>query len=162
MSSESFENRLQRIEDERAIEKLINTYHKRADAFDWVGWAQSFTEDALFEFAGGFGVMHGRQEIHDTCKGQMDHVYRVMQHIMVNLDFEVTGDRATGTGNLIFVGVPDAQQASSYFMSGGRYRWKFARTNAGWKIAEAFLEFIWNNGADAAAVFAAETAQDAA
>ncbi len=153
MNSENYERRLQRIEHERALDKLINTYHKRADAFDWVGWAECFTEDAVFEFAGGFGVMRGRQDIHDKCKGQMDHVYRVMQHIMINLDFEVSGERATGTGNLIFVGVTDPQKATDFYMSGGRYRWQFALTKDGWKIAAAFLEFIWNNGADAAAVF---------
>ncbi|MSR13934.1 MAG: nuclear transport factor 2 family protein [Gammaproteobacteria bacterium] len=162
MSNETLESRLQRFEDERALEKLINTYHKRADAFDWGRWAETFTEDAVFEFAGGFGVMRGRQDIHDKCKGSMDHVYNVMQHIMVNLDFEVAGSRATGTGNLIFVGISDPQKPTEFYMSGGRYRWVFARTKDGWKIAEAFLEFIWTNGADAEAVFVPDDKKDAA
>lgn len=162
MNSESLESRLQRIEDDRALTKLINTYHKRADAFDWNGWAETFTEDAVFEFAGGFGRMCGRKDIHDKCKGAMDHVYNVMQHIMVNLDFEVTGDRATGTGNLIFVGIGDEHQPAAFYMAGGRYRWAFLRTQEGWKIADAFLEFIWNNGADEDAVFVPGENRDAA
>lgn len=162
MSSENYESRLQRIEDERALEKLINTYHKHADVFDWIGWADCFTESAVFEFTGGFGVMRGRKDIHDKCKGAMDHVYEVQQHIMVNLDFATTADGATGTGNLIFVGIADKNNPANFYMAGGRYKWTFARSADGWKIAEAFLEFIWNNGADADAVFVAAENKNAA
>ncbi|MGD9604121.1 MAG: nuclear transport factor 2 family protein [Gammaproteobacteria bacterium] len=141
--------------DVYALARLINNYHWRADHFDWVGWADSFTEDAEFDLPGTFGMMKGRQQIHDICKGNMDHVYEAMQHVMVNLDFEVGGaDSATGHGNLIFTAIPDAARPHEYYQAGGRYNWKFRRTSAGWKICTARLEFLWNNGGDQSDVFA--------
>ena len=145
-----------RLQDYVLLEKLINDYHWRADQFDWVGWANSFTDDAVFELPSTFGKLCSRQEIHDVCKGNMDHVYSTMQHVIVNLDFDVTGpDTATGHGNLLFTAVPDAAKLHQYYQAGGRYLWNFRRTASGWRICHARLDFLWNNGGDQAAVFAA-------
>jgi len=142
-------------QDIASLHKLIDNYHWQADHFEWVAWAESFTEDCEFDLPGTFGVMRGRQQIHDICKGNMDHVYATMQHVMVNLDFDVTGtDTATGHGNLIFTAVPDATQPHQFYQAGGRYRWEFRRTPAGWRISRARLDFLWNNGGDQADVFA--------
>jgi len=147
-------SRLDRIEQLAALEKLINTYHWRADHFEWRAWADCFAEDATFNLPDTFGQMKGRQEIHDVCKGNMDHVYDIMQHVMVNLDFELTdADTATGTGNLIFTGVPDKNRPDQLYRSGGRYRWTFRKTAEGWRIADATLVFLWNSGEDADSVF---------
>ena len=147
------------LEDQLALQNLINNYHWRADQFDWEGWADCFTEDAEFAFTNGFGTMRGRQEIHDVCKGNMDHVYGAMQHVMVNLAFEITGENtATGHGNLIFTALPDATKPDVNFQSGGRYEWEFLRTPAGWRINKARLDFIWTNGADSDAVFSSAEA----
>jgi hypothetical protein len=123
------EKRLNELEDQLALRKLINSYHWRADHFDWSAWADCFTEDAEFDFSGEFGVMCGRQAIHDICKDNMDHVYGEMQHVIVNLDFEVTGENtAAGHGNLIFA----AQ---------------------GWRISRARLDSLWTRGENAGDVF---------
>jgi len=155
--------RLQRLEDELALRVLINNYHWQADRFDWRAWAECFTEDAEFDFAGEFGTMRGRQAIHDTCKANMDHVYEAMQHVMVNLEFELTGaDSATGHGNLIFTAVPERAKPEQNFQSGGRYEWTFARTANGWRIAKARLEFIWTRGDNIGEVFSGGRPETAA
>lgn len=162
MSTET-EARLQRLEDDLALHALINNYHWQADAFNWAAWADCFTEDAEFDFSAEFGTMRGRQQIHDTCKGNMDHVYAVMQHVMVNLAFELTGaDTARGHGNLIFTALPDSARPEQNFQSGGRYNWEFARTPQGWRIAKAKLEFIWTRGDNVGAVFSGKSAAAAA
>lgn len=143
MSLETIESRLQRIEDERAIEKLVNTYAKRADAFDWAGWSETFTEDAIFDTAGMFKLMKGRQIIHDLFKGDMDDLYENMQHVIVNLDFDVAGDCASGTGNLIFAGTMDKDQLTRCHMAGGRFTWDFVRTKGGWRFSHTRLEVLW-------------------
>lgn len=164
MTDNSLEARIQRLEDLAALEKLMNRYHKTADAFDWEAWAESFTEDAEFQFAGDFGfpTMVGKRQIHDTCKGLMDHVYQDMMHYMVNLDFDLTGpDSATGTGNIVFVALTDASKPDKFLMSGGRYRWEYRKTAQGWRIHRTVLHFLWNNGADEEAVFANTDAEAA-
>ncbi len=154
MSDRKSNASVESLNDQLLLQQLINTYHWRADQFDWEGWAATFTEDSVFEFVGGFGTMTGRQQIHDTCKGNMDHVYEVMQHVIVNLDFELTGtDTATGHGNLLFSALPDASKPTRYYQSGGRYEWQFRRTAQGWRIAHTRLQFLWNNGLDQDAVF---------
>jgi hypothetical protein len=154
MTEQSLEHRLKLVEDELAIQKLMNVYCRRADAFQWESWAETFTEDSLFDFEGGFGTMRGRAEILEKCKGAMDHVYSSFIHYIVNVDVEVDGgDTATGTGNIVFAALTDDARPTAYYLSGGRYKWQFARTADGWRIAHTVLRFIWNNGADEDAVF---------
>ena len=81
-----------RSDDQLALNKLVNAYHWHAEPFDWDAWADCHTVTAEFDFAGELGVMRGRREILETC---MDHVYDTMQHVMMNLEFEITGDAAT-------------------------------------------------------------------
>ena len=143
----------------RQLTRLINTYHQRADAFDWDGWAETFVEDANFYFENGFGHMAGRDGIKEICKSSMDPFYDLMQHIMINLDFELTGpDTAKGRANLIFSAVFDKAHRDRFYQAGGRYRWDFRKTADGWRITDAHLEFLWNNGQDIDAVFEAKVA----
>ena len=142
----------------RQLTKLIATYHQRADAFDWEGWAETFVEDAEFTFEHGFGLMKGKQGILDICKSSMDPYYDLMQHIMINLDFELTGpDTATGKANLIFTATFDETKRDQYYQAGGIYRWTFRKAADGWRIASAYLDFIWNKGNDSDAVFEIKT-----
>ncbi len=148
------ETRLKKHEDIQALTRLINSYHQTADRFDWDGWAEHFTDDATFYFEHGFGEMTGRDGIKEICKSSMDPFYDLMQHIMVNLDFEMTGpDTAKGRANLIFTAIFDGEKRDNYYQAGGIYRWDFARTDDGWRIANAYLDFVWNNGNDTDGVF---------
>ncbi len=135
--------------DHLELEKLINMYQWRADEFDWAGWSECFTEDAVFDMPNYQGLLTGRKQIHDVCKASMDLACKVMQHLIVNVDFELTGkDTATGRANLIFIGLPDPDQQTQSYQSGGRYHWKFRRTTDGWRICRGRLDFLWNNGKD--------------
>lgn len=154
--TESLEARLQSLEDERALRRFIATYTQRGDALDWEGWAELFTEDAVFTIPGAFGTLTGRKEIHDVSKETLGPVYQVTQHYIINLDFEIDGDRATGRGDLIYSALPDRDKATSYYLTGGRYTWTFMRTSEGWRIWRATLNFLWNNGVGAEAVFAGD------
>lgn len=163
MTEQNIEHRLKLVEDELAIQKLMNTYCKRADAFDWIGWAETFTEDSIFEFDGGFGTMRGKAEILEKCRGSMDHVYSSFIHYIVSVDVDVDGsDTAVGTGNIIFAALTDDEKPTAYYLSGGRYKWTFKRTVEGWRIAQTKLRFIWNNGNDQDAVFVPDDEKAAA
>lgn len=137
------DQRLRSIEDELALRRLVNLYQKTGDTFDWEGWSQCFSEDAVF--VNQFGAHHGRQEIHDRCKGRFGSAFQVFQHVIVNILLDIGADTATGTANLIFVGMRDANKKSNYFIGGGRYEWQFARLAEGWKITHGLLTFLWDN-----------------
>lgn len=155
----SIEQQIAEIQDKMALARLMHDYGRIADGFDWDGWAETFTDDTVFEFVGGFGTMKGKEVVKTTCKGAMDHVYDVMQHSFMNLEFDTDGDTATGNGYLIFTGIMDADEPTRYYQSGGRYKWQFRRTAAGWRIAHTILEFIWNNGGDDDSVFQEQNAE---
>lgn len=141
-----------RPEDCRLLESLINTYQWRVDRFDWAGWADCFTEDAVFDMPDSYGRMSGREAIRDTCRANTGGTYKALQHIIVNLAFEFTGaDTASGRGNLLFTAVPDPARPANYHQAGGRYAWEFRRTAQGWRIARARLDLLWNNFAGKAA-----------
>lgn len=156
--SNDLERRIQKIEDNLALNKLINDYLTLADQRRWQEWSETFTEDAIFDLPNSFGIMRGRQEIYDICVGKMEGVWADTQHMIVNTDFDVAGDTAKGTANIIFTGLPTGASETEYYMMGGRYRWQFVRTASGWKIADAWEEFIWNNGTPLKSVFDSDTA----
>ena len=144
--SDTIEQRIQQLENLTGLEKLINTYQWCVDQFDWQGWSECFTEDAEFDFP-VFGKMRGRREIHDVCKAGIERAYGATQHMITNLDFDLTGpDTASGHGNLLFIAVPDPEKPDVNIMLGGRYDWEFKRTAAGWCIAEARLVVLWTGG----------------
>lgn len=153
MTGPDFEARLRHLEDKRALERLILDYLQRADARQWRAWLETFTPAANFDLPNSFGLMRGQQEIYDTCVGKMEGTWAETQHMIVNTDFDIDGDHATGTANICFAGVPAGGAPADVYTMGGRYRWRFVRTADGWKIDDAWEEFIWNNGAGPKAVF---------
>lgn len=152
---ESLSRRIALIEDDMALNRLIHSYLSLADSRQWVEWSETFTEDASFDLPNSFGLMRGRQEIYDTCVGKMEGTWKDTQHNIVNSNFQIDGDTATGTANIIFAAVPAGGEPSDVYLMGGRYRWKFARTAQGWRIADAWEEFFWNNGTPMKEVFEA-------
>lgn len=142
----SLEERVALIEDEMEIKSLIDRYCERADAHDWQGWANTFAEDALDEFEGAFGVTRGRQAIMASARDFMNETWDDFMHYIVNVDVKIAGDSAEGTSNIVFIGLMDSNKPTEYYMSGGRYRWRFVRTSEGWCIAHKNLRFLWNNG----------------
>lgn len=148
MSDSNVESRIVQLEELAALEKLMNTYHWRVDQFDWDGWAECFTKDAVFELPNLFGKLNGQDEIVSTCKENMDDVYDEIQHIMINLDFElVDAETATGHGNLIFTGIENRNKPDEAYTTGGRYTWIYKKEEGAWRIHHSTCLFLWNNGA---------------
>lgn len=147
----ALEARLQVLEDKEALGALMNRYCRTADAKDWQAWGMCWTEDALFDF-GPFGQHHGRDTIRDVCS-ESEEPYQDMQHSITNMQFEVDGDRATGTAYLWFAGVPDKTKPHEHFDIGGPYKWEFERGADGWQLSKMELRVAWTVGADDDAVF---------
>jgi len=60
----ALEARLQELEDKEAIREVLNAYNFSADTGDARGYAEIFTEDAVFDM--GRARMEGRQRFHDA------------------------------------------------------------------------------------------------
>ncbi len=139
--------RVEAIEFRFALEDLILRYQQAADRHDWTAWAACFTEDAIYEIPSSFGVMRGREAIHDQCKADMHDAFEKMQHIIVNQGFERSGtERAKGQANFVFAATPHARRPGKNYVCGGRYRWEFRLCESIWLISRASAEYLWHIG----------------
>jgi ketosteroid isomerase-like protein len=148
--------RLRRLEDKEALRGLMIGGWRALDRKDFDGWIACWTEDAEFAF-GPWGTLRGRQAIHDKVV-EAESPYRSMQHHLLNMHFEIDGDRATGVGYMLFVGVADEGQAHDPYTMGGPYEWEYVRTPAGWRLRRQRLDVWWTRGGDALDAFTASPA----
>jgi ketosteroid isomerase-like protein len=139
---ESLARRVQVLEDKDALAELLNRYCKTADAHDWEGWSGTLTEDCVFDAP--IGKHSGREPV-VAAAAEMHAVNEVLQHAITNMQFEVDGDRATGTASLLFQGVPDANKPTEHDDMGGPYEFQFRREPDGWRIEVMKLRAIWTN-----------------
>ena len=142
--SRTLEERLDEVESKLALYDLMHDYQRLADERRYREWADCcFTEDAVFE--NSFGSLQGREQIYEGCAEAMK-IFEVQTHVIANTRFRVNGDEATGTGVVLFTGVPDAKKPGEQVVSGGHYDWRFRRTPDGWKLCHSFLNFVWSRG----------------
>lgn len=138
----SVEDRLRLIEDKLELYDLMHDYQRLADERRYKDWAECWTDDAVFE--NSFGSLNGKQQIYEACNGQMA-VFQDQEHVIGNTRFRISGDEATGTGIVIFIGLPKIEQPGDYVMTGGHYDWRFRRTENGWKLSYSYLRFLWSH-----------------
>jgi hypothetical protein len=149
---ERLAERIQILEDKEAIRGLMIRGWRALDLKDWANWIACWAEDAEFAFA-PWGVLQGRQAIYDKVVAA-ETPYRAMQHHILNMHVEVTGDRATGVGYMFFVGIANEEQAQHPYTMGGPYEWEFVREAAGWRVKRQQLGVWWTQGQDAISAFA--------
>ena len=152
--SKTVEQRLDEVESKLALYDLMHDYQRLADERRYRDWADMcWTEDAVFE--NSFGSLNGREQIYEGCTEAMK-IFEVQEHVIANTRFRVNGDDATGTGVVLFTGVPDAKKPGEQVVAGGHYDWRFRRTQDGWKLCYSFLNFIWSRG-DSTGMFTTPT-----
>lgn len=98
--------RLRELEDKEALRALMIQGWSALDRKDWRTWIGCWTEDAVLEF-GPWDRIHGREAILAKV-AEAESPYVSMQHHILNMLFEVNGDRATGIGYLWFVAVTES------------------------------------------------------
>jgi uncharacterized protein (TIGR02246 family) len=131
----SVEQRLQRVEDELAIRRVLVEYAATQDAHDYAGYAALFSKDG--EWVNGKSVHKGREAI---LKMLVDlygtpppgYVNSESYHITSNPQIDLHGDRATVRSRHLLVmrgpgGAPTPALA-------GRYEDEFIREDGKWKI----------------------------
>jgi len=129
-----FELRLRRMEDERAIERLLVEYGRDVDNRDFAAFAALFADNG--EWQGAQGSYKGAKDI----QAAMEKMFNDPSipkgqnfHVMSNFSIEVQGERATANSRFIFYkmegGKPQPEVA-------GRYEDTFIRVGGVWKFLQ--------------------------
>lgn len=135
-ASPTLEQRLQRVEDELAIRRVITAYSNTQDAHDYDGYVALFAKDG--EWVSGSNVFKGQDAIKKMLIGLYGapppgYVNAESFHISFNAELRsLSGDRATATSrHVLFMRGPKGEPVP---MLSGRYDDEFVRENGEWKI----------------------------
>ncbi|MFZ3468231.1 nuclear transport factor 2 family protein [Streptomyces sp. 4.24] len=146
-TSEDLLCRLRVLEDKEALRRLMIRGWRALDGKDWRTWIECWAEDAVLEF-GPWGEIRGREAVRAKVEEAEAH-FPSMQHHILNMDFQVDGDRATGIGYMWFVAVTHTGPGVSPYSMGGPYDWDFRRhPEGGWLLARQRLGVWWTDGDD--------------
>lgn len=122
--------RLDRVEAELALHRLVAEYCIGADHRDLERWAAVWTADAVWEPDPASRLV-GREAI---C-GAVQHQWRafpIMHHVTGNHVVDIDGDRATGRADVVaMIQTSDGR----WILAGATYRDDYRRHGGAWRIA---------------------------
>lgn len=133
--SSALEERLRRVEDELAIQRILVDYSATQDARDYAGYAALFAREG--EWVNGRSVYKGREAIHEMLVGlygptPSDYQNTESYHITSNARIDVDGDRATAhSRHLLVMRGPNGEPTPRL---AGRYEDELIREEGEWKI----------------------------
>ncbi|MBN8830832.1 MAG: nuclear transport factor 2 family protein [Sphingomonadales bacterium] len=131
----SVEQRLQKVEDELAIRRVLVDYSATQDARDYAGYANLFAREG--EWVNGKNVHKGREAIHKMLVDLYGppppgYVNNESYHISSNPQVDVQGDRATARSrHLLIMRGPNGEPQPAL---AGRYEDELIREDGQWKI----------------------------
>nr|WP_166176032.1 nuclear transport factor 2 family protein [Altererythrobacter segetis] len=133
----SLEQRVQRMEDESAIRKVLIEYGAFLDAKDYHSYAGLFASQGVWQ--GGFGTFTGPAAIEKMLVDNLGapepgFVNKANFHLLSNPIIEIDGDRAHVTSKYLFW-TKSADNKPTPLLA-GRYVDDFVRENGQWKIAK--------------------------
>ena len=134
-SNLTVEQRLRRVEDELAIQRVLVEYAARQDARDYPGYAALFAKNG--EWVNGKNAYKGRDAILKMLNDlygptPAGFVNNDSYHISTNFQVDVNGDRATvRSRHLLVMRGPKGEPTPSL---AGRYEDEFIREDGQWKI----------------------------
>jgi uncharacterized protein (TIGR02246 family) len=131
----SLEQRVQRMEDESAIRKVLIEYGAFLDAKDYHAYAGLFANNGVWQ--GGFGTFTGPAAIEKMLTDNLGapepgFVNKANFHLLTNPIIEIDGDRAHVTSKYLFWTAVENRPTP---LLAGRYVDEFVRENGQWKIA---------------------------
>lgn len=129
------EQRLQRLEDEAAIRRILIDYAATQDARDYDAYAALFAKDG--EWVNGKSVYKGRPAIRQLLVGlygtpPSGYVNTESFHLTYNPQIELNGDRATARSRHLLI--MRGAKGEPTPMLAGRYEDELIREDGQWKI----------------------------
>ncbi len=145
----SIEVRVQRVEDQLEIQRLLIEYGRRLDAKDYAGYAALFARDG--EWVGGFGHFTGPAAIQKMLEDKLGkaapgYINKTSYHLMSSPIVTVTGDTATAESRyLFFTASPDNKPVPTL---AGRYVDQLVREDGVWKFRRRVTNGVipWRDG----------------
>lgn len=134
---------LEQLADRAEISELMLTFGDSLDRRDWDAYANTFTEDGVFEIMGQRRT--GRAEIAAGPARDLT-VFARTQHFSSNHRIELAGDTATASHYLLAVHIPNADRPDEHADVGGQYRCQCVRTTEGWRFRRVELDIWWSGG----------------
>jgi uncharacterized protein (TIGR02246 family) len=155
--STSLATRLQRVEDELAIQAVLVDYAAFLDGRDYARYAALFTPDG--EWTNSAGSHKGQaaiREMLERAMGPAGSPNVANYHVITNPRVALNGDRATATSRYLFVmRGPDGQPTPSL---AGVYRDDLVRQGGMWKIRRRVADDIMPTPAEWRKIMAAPQA----
>lgn len=130
-------------QDHVEIQRLMYRYARCADHKDYAGFAEVFSEDAVFDYSGTevASLPAIQQMMHALDK------YLRTLHLVSNTLYEVDGDAASGETYCTASHLrPQAERIEKLEM-GIRYQDILRRTPGGWRIEHRRFELLWMQSA---------------
>ena len=142
--------RIQRIEDQQEIQRLLTDYGRLLDAHDFAGYSRLFAHDG--EWSGGFGTVRGVPEIQAFMEknmgtpGKPSDTYHLMSNFEIDVHPDPKGDTATAWSRWAFVVPaanldpnskpvnPSVKNERPTMLQGGHYDDTLVRENGHWKF----------------------------
>ena len=145
----ALQQRVQQLEDQQQIRKVLIAYGEYLDARDYAGYASLFAHDGVW--TGGFGSATGPAQIQamleeNLGKAEPGFINKSSFHLMTTMNVEVDGDTATARSRyLFFTKTADDKPAPSL---AGRYVDEFVREDGKWKIRHRTTHGVipWRDG----------------
>lgn len=143
----TLEQRIQKLEDQNAIKRLVDTFANMADQFDIDNQMLLFTEDAEVATYFGdtlFAAMQGREQIGQTFSSFIAN-FSAMYHMNGQLVLDIDGDRAASTHYCLVALISERDGKQYKNLNGITYQDEYVRRNGEWLIAKRTARFIWRD-----------------
>jgi ketosteroid isomerase-like protein len=148
------EARLQRLEDEAEIRRLLDEYMDVLGSRDWDNYVLFFARDG--ELVMAEGTRKGRDDIRERMAGASERManaargrpQRQSADLLSNVKVEVDGDTATARSRFTFLGEDD--EGNFRVTGSGLYLDTWTREDGRWVIKRRSVEWDLLRGASAA------------
>jgi SnoaL-like domain len=131
------------LADRVEIDDLLTRYTVAIDTkqFDLLGTV--FLPDARIDYTAAGGIAGAYPEV-KAWLSEVLQAYAMTQHLVVNRQVEIAGDRATARSCVYNpMGSSDGKGGLKLFFMGGYYEDQLVRTASGWRIAERTEKLAW-------------------
>jgi uncharacterized protein (TIGR02246 family) len=146
----ALQQRVQQLEDQEQIRRVLVEYGEYLDARDYAGYASLFARDGVW--TGGFGSFTGPAAIRamleqNLGKPEQGFVNKANFHLMTTMVVDVSGDTATARSRYLFyTATPESRPNAAI---AGRYVDEFVREDGRWRIKRRTTHGVipWRDGA---------------